>query len=109
MGQLSGDSCLCLCVLSTHPGKVRHIYDTVTDELMADASRRFISVEQAYVYRWWNDPSTKATRVLLAMPPRMCASAFMAGSSREICCTNRKPISIHLSSKGASSLCWEAG
>ena len=47
--------------------KVQFIYDTITDELTRDPTRRFISVEQAFVQRWWNHPNTTSTRVRYAV------------------------------------------
>ena len=35
--------------------KVQYILDTVVDELEKDAARRFVYVEIAYFWRWWNE------------------------------------------------------
>eukprot|EP00943_MAST-04B_sp_MAST-4B-sp1_P008064 g8064.t1 len=45
---------------STRPGNntIKNIYDTVTEALTANPSRRFISVEMYWLHRWWNDIKT---------------------------------------------------
>lgn len=34
---------------------VQYILDTVTQELLNDPQKRFVYVEQAFFYRWWNE------------------------------------------------------
>ena len=34
---------------------VQYVLDTVIDELLKDPARRFVYVEIAYFYRWWNE------------------------------------------------------
>ncbi len=34
---------------------VQYVLDTVVDELLKDPARRFVYVEIAYFYRWWNE------------------------------------------------------
>ncbi len=46
---------------STRPGNntIKNIYDTVTEALTENPSRRFISVEMYWLHRWWNDKKTR--------------------------------------------------
>ena len=49
---------------STRPGNntIKNIYDTVTEALLMNPSRRFISVEMYWLHRWWNDAVTTDTQ-----------------------------------------------
>ncbi|EGR32713.1 hypothetical protein IMG5_073080 [Ichthyophthirius multifiliis] len=40
---------------STQWAGVQYTIDTVLDELLKDKNRKFIQVEIAFLYRWWND------------------------------------------------------
>ena len=49
---------------STRPGNntIKNIYDTVTEALSLNPSRRFIAVEMYWLHRWWNDVLTTDTQ-----------------------------------------------
>lgn len=49
-------------ITQLYDGKVFDIYSSVTAELAKDATRRFVSVEMAFVSRWWHDPNTTDTQ-----------------------------------------------
>ena len=51
-------------------GSVQYILDTVMDELGKNPDRKFIYVEMAFFYRWWNEQTDE-------MKDKVCPSAFI--------------------------------
>ena len=50
--------------LGQQDARVQYILDTVVDELSKDPAKRFVYVEIAYFYRWWNEQNDKTKQLV---------------------------------------------
>jgi lysosomal alpha-mannosidase len=46
---------------------VQYILDTVIDELNKDPNRRFVYVEMAYLWRWWNEQDHSMKQIVRSL------------------------------------------